>query len=348
MSDGVLVAACDAGSANWLAPVLPRLGVPWRLFAQGPARDIFSAHKMPFTGLDPCDWCNIPVLGQQIVGSGRFQAVLTGTSWGACVEKAVVLAAREADIPTLSGIDHWVLFRERFSRVESGRIVSDDLVYMPDKVLVADEEARNIAIAAGLPQGSLIAAGHPHLEVQRDFLARKIDNRGDEYVFVSERLSVDHPKGSPLDLGFDEYDALRGVAQALPRDARLTIKLHPQDDADKYNAIVPKIGIFLDVVGQCDIGELIAKANRVIGMRSMLLLEAALVRNDVISFLPGRTAHDFVGNRIGATLFADSADKLKLLLRNPGKIAPNPRFGDKFRGSSDRICAIVRESIRCG
>lgn len=344
----LLVTACDAGSANVLAAVLPTLQQPWRLFAQAQAVPILAAAGVEFTEIPRCDWGELPDLADSLRQQGPFVATLAGTSWGPSIDKAAILAARAMGIPSAAIIEHWALYRERFARVANGRMVEVDL-YLPDQVWVNDAIARAEAIAAGHDPARLRVVGQAHLERQAVSLVRPDLSRDPHrVVFVSERMAADFTPGSPLDPGFDEFIVLDGLIAALPTTARLCIKLHPQEAADKYDSFLAAKGIEAEILGRCDIGTLINSAGRLVGMVSMLLLEAALVRDDVISFMPGGKPEDFIGNRIGATLAARSTDELNHLLRQPPACNAGSAFATRFQGSAERLRAAVKELSPCG
>lgn len=332
----LLMTACDTGSANFLLPVLPVVGTPYALFAQGPAADLFERRGVAHTRLPRVDWDGLEGLGAEVLSSGDYAAVLTGTSWGPTVDKAATLAGRARGLPTASVVEHWDLYRERFSRVEDGRIAVPD-AYLPGSVWLPDARAAREAAEAGLPAGRLRAVGQPHLEAQSALLREGPPvPRTRDVVFVSERVAGDFHRG------FTEHDALDALTAALDFGRhRLVIKLHPQEEDGKYAGLAAR-GVEARVVRQCDMRALLLGAHRVVGMFSMLLLEAALVRRDVISLLPGGDPAVFVGNRIGATVPARSAAELRALLADDAPAPGTSAFGDAFRGSRDAVAAQVR------
>lgn len=344
-SPALLITACDAGTANFLVPVLPRLPRFWRLLAHGPAADIFERHGLSFERFDEAlldqspDWADL-------TGGHTAAALLAGTSWGMTVDKVATLAARRAGIRSAAIIEHWSIYRERLSRVQDGHIIEPDL-YLPDRIWVVDGVAMDEAGQAGLPRDRLVPVGQPHLEAQRVILAN-VPNRGRQpgVVYVSERIGTDYPPGSPLYLGFDEFSVLEDLIGVLPADRPLTIKFHPQEYADKYDAILAASGRSATLVGRCDIPTLIHEAGTLVGMVSMLLLEAALVRDDVISFMPGGRPDAFIGNRIGATRAATDTHALRRWLDGAESVRGGD-FGSRFDGSAERVCAVVKEFVEC-
>jgi hypothetical protein len=338
----LLVAASDVGTANFLAPVLPALTVSWRAFAHPEAARVFAEHEIACTVFERTGWDGLAALGRAVLEQARYSAVLAGTSWGPTLDKAVTLAAREKGLPSVAIVEHWSLYRERFSRVAGGRIIDAD-AFLPDRIWVNDEIALREACDAGLPRARLCAVGQPHLEACGRRLAkyRNVERDG-RTVFVSERLRDDFVADSPLDLGFDEYAALEGLMSALPRGAKLVIKLHPQEPADKYDGLCSGRAD-IEVVGRVPVDDLIGRSGRIVGMLSMLLLEAALIRDDVVSFMPDGRPADFVGNRIGATQCVTSAAELAHSLKSPSSSAKTADFAERFSGSAERVAASIGE-----
>lgn len=343
MTRPLLVTACDSGTANYLIPVLPRLHRPWILVAQDPAVERLRAAGLAVTETPRGDWGGLAALGESVVGGGDYAAVLCGTSWGPTLDKTATLAARRRGLSCTAIVEHWSLYRERFSRVDGG-VLQDADAFLPDEIWVNDAEAVREAVAAGLPADRLRALGQPHLEAQGAALAtRKERPDGRTVVFVSERIRADFVPDSPMDPGFDEFEALEGLLSVLPEGKTVTVKQHPQELADKYDIVAardPRV----TVVGVCDLGALVAGAERIVGMVSMLLLEAALIRPDVISFLPGGDPDGFIGNRIGATRCATTLDDLRRLLAAP-RAAASTDFGARFAGSAARIAAAIEEDV---
>jgi hypothetical protein len=81
-------------------------------------------------------------------------------------------------------------------------------------------------------------------------------------------------------------------------------------------------------------------------MFSMLLLEAALVRSDVISLMLGGNPDAFVGNRIGATRPVCSLEQLRRELEGApgdGRMLAGTPFAQRFIGSADSMAKAIEE-----
>jgi uncharacterized lipoprotein YehR (DUF1307 family) len=78
-------------------------------------------------------------------------------------------------------------------------------------------------------------------------------------------------------------------------------------------------------------------------MGSMLLVEAALTRNDIISYRPNQLK-DFFGNNIKATYLVQDKKLLRQVLDKEVKLN-NINFRNKFDGSRQRIVDFLQEKM---
>lgn len=270
--------------------------------------------------------------------------ILTGTSLGDSLEKAMIKFAFENGIPSVSFIDHWSWYRERFD--------TEDGLLLPDMIIVNDEIAFADAVSDGLPSQRLISLGNPVLEGVSKLVSKSIHDVGNSrakyqipenkrvILFVSEDLKFGFPSDGDFNLGYDEYEVIDMLIANLALDDHLAIKLHPSEPENKYKFLKdPRISIIRDA----NVDTLAALGDVIIGMASMLLLELALIRADVISFRPGGKK-TFIGEKLGATLGAGSIDDLNDLIVNKRFVGPG--FQQRFTGSKDRIVDFLESMAR--
>ena len=122
------------------------------------------------------------------------------------------------------------------------------------------------------------------------------------------------------------------------------VKLHPEERQDKYEIIQGSYDQReLIVVKECNTETLLEKADFVVGMGSMLLIEAAKTRKDVISYRPNEKM-TFIGNQMGVTkLISDRGDLTSVIRGN--MTVSNDLVGSRFRGSMEKILSAVNEFI---
>jgi len=96
------VAAYDAGGAEQISWLLRN--IPQKVLAHldGPAKRIFESSGVRFQGIDRLD---------EIL---ECDLVITGSGWMSQLEVNVLRAARLMGIPTITLLDHWVNYLERF------------------------------------------------------------------------------------------------------------------------------------------------------------------------------------------------------------------------------------------
>lgn len=343
----ILITACDAGSGNFFLPLLESLSGNYLLLAEGVALDLFKKKGVDCASFDSAGNHGIRRKIEPYFNPAP-ELVLCGTSWGEfTVDKIAILEARKRGIPSISVVEHWSMYRERFCKYINGNPAGEP-AYYSDTIWVNDEYARQEAHRSGIPFAKLEIAGQTFLEQKLQQL-KLIENNPksnmakDKIVFLSERIRDDFEIGSSLDRGYDEYEALELLLKSISLNEGLLIKLHPQEPPDKYQRYL-ELDPRIEVLSTCDLNELFLGARKIVGMESMALLEAALIRADVISFTPRADGKKFIGNRLGATLHASEVGRLKECLRSDQK-AQNLKFGEAFLGSKERVLKLIEAHL---
>jgi len=119
-----------------------------------------------------------------------------------------------------------------------------------------------------------------------------------------------------------------------PQD-HLVIKLHPVEFEDMYKFLsVANISI----VSEASVEDIAYLGDLIVGMSSMLLLELAMYRNDIISFCPNAKS-PFIGELLGATIRLDSIRQLHETVELRSEV--NCDFRHRFVGSRERIIRFV-------
>lgn len=323
-----LLAANDAGPAHYLAIVGETLGKEAVFLASPLTEPIFAAK-----GIAPFN----PFLKQEL------DAVVSGTCLGPGIDKDAIILAREMGIPAISVIEHWSWYRERF-------ILNGEL-RLPDFIALNDQYALEDATAAGLPPAILRIVGNPVLEqisslrVPDRALARTRHGfAADDRIclFVSEELRSDFPPGSNAWQGFDEFEVLSEMLRLAPEfGLKPVIKMHPAEDPEKYRIMEAANGVA--VLGALPKEDIFALSDIMLGMGSMLLIEAALAGvKQVIAYRPGER-HSFIGSRVGACITARSPSELSHFLASSPVSSGSNDFSLAFRGSTDRFISFLRQ-----
>jgi hypothetical protein len=124
----------------------------------------------------------------------------------------------------------------------------------------------------------------------------------------------------------------------MPNDYRLLIKLHPEEKKDKYSKYLShNIDIAIDWTFEM----MIQIPDLIIGMQSMLLLELAMHRNDIICYRPNAKSR-FYGEEMNIINSAKKINTLSSYLTNKPKIKIDS-FKKKFIGSSRKIARFIEK-----
>jgi len=261
--------------------------------------------------------------------------VLTGTSGLDIEQKRFVAAARHLNIPSLAVLDFWSYYVERFSSRE-GR-----LNCLPDRIAVIDEYMKNDLIRLGVDQSKIVITGNPaHDDLYKwrsEFTTDKIlrvrkhigINPDDLMVlFASQPLSdlFGTDVSNPMYPGYTEKTVLSALVRSLeeiqkdePRKIILVVRPHPRENLDTYPAMNNE-KLQVSVLADGDSRDLVMAADIVVGMTTMLLVEACYLGKIVVSLQPGILITDpLPTNHMGLSLaiysYEDISEKLTKLIQ---------------------------------
>lgn len=265
----------------------------------------------------------------------RLAGLVTGTSWGNKLELKIIAACKETQIPTISILDYWSNYSERFK---------DDLgdFTYPDYFIVMDELAAKKAVQEGVPSNILKVLGHPGLDKYIAFQKRKtcFGNKKKKILFLSQPLSALYGKG----LGYTEQQTLDDCLLAVRGndDYSLSVKFHPKDDVvwKRGYADISVDGALMDIMTEYDV---------IIGMNTMGLLHAILMGIPAISYQPNLRRPDMcITNKLGFTTLIRSYRELELVLNTQlGEDRKNITLPKSFiwldGHSTDRVAGFIRE-----
>ncbi|TCS62998.1 glycosyltransferase family protein [Varunaivibrio sulfuroxidans] len=311
-------AAHDPGGANALlaAAVGARArGDTVICFAAGPAAALWRAAG------ETC-----PSTLEELLEAHRetsFDLLVSATGFSD-FEKNMWPACRAHGLASLAVIEAWSNFKARFEAA------SGDLV-LPDAIAAVDEESRRVLADAPWCTVPVYVVGQPHLQrVAQDLRAARAGRiRGDVplLAFFSEPIDDDYGRARR---GFDQFEIAAHLVATVARagDRRIAIKPHPREDAGAWrrwlDASLSQGVATLDV---SDTSDLLIRADAVIGMTSMVLLEAALGGAPTLSVQIGRaeTVHPIIERCLPVvTRDAQLARAMTALAARIGKGAQTP------------------------
>lgn len=249
---------------------------PCCLVLEGPAVAAFA----DLVDLHPC------VSLADAVASCR--QVLTGSSWQSTLERRAIKAARASGKPSITYLDHWVHYRERF--LLEGQLV------LPDLLWVGDESAAE-RVREAFPGHPCRLVPNPWFAAVAQRFAREEprptgESSGLRILFVCEPLR-EHGRtgwGDERHWGYDEFEALayfldhRACLGPWPHD--VVVRPHPSEPPDKYDAVIAAAGPGVRRGGARPLLDEIAAADVVVGCESMAMVAGLIAGRRVLHAIP--------------------------------------------------------------
>jgi hypothetical protein len=362
----VLVVCGDAGGAEAVAPVAQALGqdasIEVRALLYGQAPTVWDRYGMTYERLN----MNQPA-ADVMAGPSRPSLLLCGTSFNdVMAELKFVAAAKSTAVPSLGVLDSWTNYSERFQ-------TGGHVAVTPDRLAVMDERARAALVSVGFDAGSLVVTGQPALDrltaVRAGFTApqrsavRKLWNARESssvVLFASQPFTAMYSAGNTTlggPFGFDEFTVLALLIEALDetaasgRDIALVVRPHPREDRAGLDQLKAN-HLRIVVSNHPSAHDAVLSADLVVGMNSILLLEAAQLGAVVLSLQPGLTREDILpSNDTGATIAVYDAEAVKpavsrWLTDEPARAAHLSKMTPEvFAGATQRVADLAREMI---
>lgn len=240
--------------------------------------------------------------------------IFTGTSCTSTIELNCLSIARQKKIPSYAFVDHWTSFKKRF--------MLDNEYIFPDKVLVIDKRAMELAKMEGIPKQLLSVFSNPYYSYlqnwkppvsKEDFLIKTgIENFSGKIIsYFPEPLST---VGGIAEYGLDEYVCLELLWQTLihfeQHHPLLLIKPHPNQNKEKLCekalTLSKRGNISLHVVDE-DVNTLIYFSDIVSGIFSNALIEASFFHKPIYRILKGLTIADPLNSmNIGKCIYSET------------------------------------------
>jgi hypothetical protein len=232
--------------------------------------------------------------------------LVTGTSHYEAFEPLLWGLARDTGAESLAVIDGWSNLPLRFA---AGR---------PDFVGAVDLGQIEELVALGFRRERTLLTGHPWLSLliaERSRLLAEtppaVTGPGVNLLFASEALAGDVAKRVNVPYGFDEFDAFallhraaRQVVQA-GRRVNLAVKFHPYEEPAAFLTRLGGLPLMdgltvLPLEPTVKPHPWVLWADLVVGITSVLLLEAIVLGRPVISVQPGLAREDtFIASHRG-------------------------------------------------
>lgn len=223
-------------------------------------------------------------------------------------EKYVWKWALSRSVPSIAVLDQWQNYKERFS----GPNGTDVCQYLPDIICVMDESARQSMVSDGLPAERIEVVGHPSLArlrrimtdrrvTEKEAVRKSLGLTGDQQLvlFVSEPFSQvygDRAGYTELTILEELISYLQERSLLLKRncnDIKLVVKLHPKNSAEVFEKFKnDHAGIWetlrpVVITGEIEKISVLAASDLVVGMASIMLMEAIALGKPTVSIQVG-------------------------------------------------------------
>lgn len=357
----VLIFVEDPGAANFvreLPAALEARGVGVELISAQAATSYLSERGVESTPADGSAADLLDRCDPELVVVGTSENVDT-------LGLALVVEARARSIPSIGVVDALANAAFRF-RGRGG----DPLAYCPDQILVPDRWTAETFAGLGLPADRIIVSGHPHYDLvlrekakleKRDREAERLRLFGASdrpvVLFVSEiSTGLDAAQfsrsaaytlagrgGSDARSAIVLEELIDGLRMAWP-EARLYLRLHPKEAPEDLGSLVN------EVAGISRAGsplEIVFAADLVVGMTTMLLLEAALLGRPTLSIVPRALEREWLPSlRDGSTPCATSREELVTELRKAKEGGGTPVSPPGvLENSLERMVCLIRDRL---
>ena len=289
--------------------------------------------------------------------------ILTGTSSEDFTERHLWLGAEQAGIASFAVLDQWTNYRLRLIPEEDTGSATAGKLIVPSFLFIMDEFARKEMCALGIDRERLVVTGQPFFDYIRKtggrFAASEIEElrrrlAGDQgglvFVFASQPIASLHRQNGMAEdyWGYTEKTVLRSVVACLGKLAEelavkvtLVLRLHPKDEPDAYQDVLTTCSSSIKLVRdrETDSSLLLQAADLVIGMFSMVLLEAAILERRFISVQIGlKRENPLIFDRMGLARSilteAELEETLRGILHGEKQGGPDLKF--EF-GATERI-----------
>ncbi|MBS3150023.1 CDP-glycerol glycerophosphotransferase family protein [Candidatus Woesearchaeota archaeon] len=321
----ILSAAWHPGSANSIAPVIKQLendpNVELEVLAFESAAEVFKDK-----GIN-CSEVSSPSLESMIsiVDSINPDLTLTGTSnrnkkHNEVLEQNVTLATKVRGIASLAVVDVVSTYTEIFS----GSKPNQRFLYLPDKVAVMNEKARQLMLEEGFPSEIIHVTGNPQFDdlssikssftqEDKERIRRELNISLNSYLvlFLSQPIEDDFGSdtSNPKYLGYTEKTVFSYLLETIQKTKQpeqglvLLVKTHPREgEAESLKALASSYPS-TRFIGRYNPRQLILAADLVISAFSTLLYDSTLLDKPSISLQPGLIKEDMIAtNPLGITV----------------------------------------------
>lgn len=329
----ILSCATDAGGARNIGQILSCLTIQSNITLLGARTTVPIFVEL---GLD-VHLCSEQILKddeiKRLIAETRANLILVGATRFFSLDRRLVQAAKMLKVTSVVILDEWYYYANRFLDSKG------EMTCLPDIICCQDQLALSEAVDEGVPEAQLKVTGSPALSAlwnKRELFEKMTPPEPEclrglvmpRILFLSETHAADYGEdehGGLLGpfLGYTEetvaLDLLRALHE-LNETCSVVEKLHPAADPSYVRSIPEFYGskVTWKSIVHGPLHELIWHSDLVIGMRSMALVEAALLGKPTVSYQPGlREPHEpSTAERLKLAVRLESIQELKLMIKS--------------------------------
>lgn len=272
----ITVVSHDAGGAEVLSSYVRQEGLECLFVLEGPARNIFE-RKLGHIATHRLD-----------EAIRQSTSMICSTSWESDIEVSAIKMSRTLGKHSIAFLDHWVNYRERFTR--------DGETVLPDEILVCDQMAKAMAMDVFLNVPIKLIDNPYLIDIKHELNSIQTHSPSTSgsisVLYVCEPIST-HALlryGNAHYWGYVEEDALRyfllNISALNKPVKRVVIRPHPSEASDKYSWVQQEFKLPIILGGTCPLVEEIAESDVIIGCESMALVVALSIGKKVLSCIP--------------------------------------------------------------
>jgi hypothetical protein len=265
------IIAHDAGGAEIISSLLLFEKLKFNCYLEGPARNIFNDKIKNFDN---------STLEKIIKFS---DIIILGSSWQSDLEYNALRLARKYNKYTITILDHWVNYLQRFER--------NSKLELPDIILTCDKFALQIAKSEfkNFETSIYTIENYYFKQVKDDYNKLNITTRHIKfkYLYLCEPIIEPLKKmNKNIDFyGFNEFDIMNIFLKKVKIDDIILIRLHPSEQINKYDQILKSANINY-VISNNKLIDDISVSEIVYGWCTMALVISKILGKKIIFFEP--------------------------------------------------------------
>ena len=260
-SKSVGIASRDAGGANIINSLIKNFQkIKFKSYVDGPAKNILDSENIIFVE-------NHDILLKKI------DLLILGTG-SSSFEKEILKIAKKYNIVTISILDHFVNFKERFQ-------FEKNTIY-PDYCFVCDKYALKIAKEELFPFNQIYICKNYYVDTFKKYFTNNIPNNSSHVLYILENIKEKWGQKPPWEIAF--FNFYNNYYKKNNKLKKIIVRPHPKDDPITYK----ELNKIKDVVFDLNISPInsLLKSSIVVGAESYFLYLAKESGFDVFTSIP--------------------------------------------------------------